>query len=49
MAFRSIDFFPFSFSLPVSYISTVGFVVNTVKLLHILIAVSFGNARQSDF
>jgi len=27
----------------------MGFVISTLKLLHILIAVSFGNARQSDF
>ena len=45
----TIGFLPFSNLFPIICISTVGFVVNAVKLLHILITVSFGDAGQTDF
>lgn len=35
--------------LLIIYISIMGFVVNPVKLLHILIAISFYNSGQADF
>ena len=47
--YMTIGFLPFSHLFPIGDIGTMGFVVNTVKLPHILINVSFRNAGQSDF
>lgn len=49
LCFYSTNFFPFGNLFPIIYISTKGFVISPVKLLHVLITVFFGNAGQSGF
>lgn len=44
-----ISFFPFSHLFLTCDIGVVGFAVNLVKFLHILITVSFDDTRQADF
>ena len=45
----AIVFLLFSYLSPIIYVYTMRFVRSTIKLLHVLITVSFSNARLSNF
>ncbi len=45
----AIGFLLFSYLSPIIYVYTMRFVRSTIKLLHVLITVSFSNARLSNF
>ena len=45
----AIGFLLFSYLSPIIYVYTMGFVRSTIKLLHVLLTVSFSNTRLSNF